>query len=119
MAKRKTLKMNSNDIIFGAKSIISGMFRRHIEFPEMDDSYFMPMLKTCINTTVENLLEVGLPRSEIQAVHDALYEHSRDEYVKWCLSNAREYDPDLDEEDEVEDIIDSFVSLYEENEDTR
>ena len=74
--------MNPADIIFGAKSIISGMFLKNRESPEIDDSYFMPMLKTCINTTAENVRQAGLSKSEIKTIHDALYQHSLDEYVK-------------------------------------
>jgi hypothetical protein len=118
MPKRKILKMNSSDIIFGAKSIISGMFRHNEEFPELDDSYFMPMLKTCINETVENLGQAGLSQSDIEIIYDSLYQHSLSEYVKACLSCARQNDPDIDEEEETEDAKDSFVSFYEESGDT-
>ena len=48
----------------------------------MDDSFFMPMLKTCLNTLAENSRQAGLPKSEIRTIHDALYQHSLDEYVK-------------------------------------
>jgi hypothetical protein len=109
--------MNPADVIFGAKAIISGMFRQNEESPEIDDSYFMPMLKTCINTSAENLRQAGLPESEIKAIHDALYQHSLAEYVKACLSNAREDGSDFDEEEEIEEARESFVAFYEEEED--
>ncbi len=62
MAKGTRVRMDSSGIIFGAKSIISGMFRKNEEDTEIDDSYFMPMLKTCIHTTGENLRQAGSTR---------------------------------------------------------
>jgi hypothetical protein len=109
--------MNPADIIFGAKAIISGMFRQNQESPEIDDSYFMPMLKTCINIVVENSGKAGLSKSEIKAIHDELYQHSLGEYVKGWLLDAREGHGDIDEEEEVEEATESFVSFYEENDD--
>ncbi len=109
--------MNPADIIFGAKAIISGMFRQNEAAPEIDDSYFMPMLKTCLNTIVENSGQAGLPKSEIKAIHDALYQHSLDEYVKGWLRNAGEDGSDFDEEEEIEEATESFVAFYEEEED--
>lgn len=114
MAKRKAVKMDARAIIFGAKSIISGMFRRNEEDPEIDDSYFMPMLKTCINTTVEDVREAGLSESEIKAIHDELYQHCLGLYVKGWLANAHSDETDIDEEEEMEDAKESFVSFYEE-----
>jgi len=112
----KGSSVNPADIIFGAKAIISGMFSQNREDPEIDDSYFMPMLKTCINTTVKNLRQVGLSEPEIKAIHDELYQHSLDEYVKEWLSHARDDQGDIDEEEEVEEATESFVSFYEEDE---
>jgi hypothetical protein len=117
MTKRKAVKTDSSGIIFGAKSIISGMFRQNEEDPEIDDSYFMPMLKTCINTTVENVRQAGHPESEITAIHDALYQHCLDLYIKGWLAHAREDETDIDEEAEVEDATESFLSFYEGDED--
>ncbi len=109
--------MNPADIIFGAKSIISGMFRQNQEDTEIDDSYFMPMLKTCLNTLVVNSGQAGLPKSEIKAIHEALYQHSLDEYVRGWLQQAREDGSDFDEEEEIEEATESFVAFYEEAED--
>ena len=66
MPKTKAVTMDASAIIFVAKSIISGMFRQNREDTEIDDSYFMPMLKTCINTVVENSRKAGLPKSKIK-----------------------------------------------------
>ena len=115
MTKCRREKIDSNSIILGAKSIISGIFRQNEEDPEIDDSYFMPMLKTCINTTVENMREAGLPESEIGAIHDELYQHCLGLYIKGWLEHAREDDGDIDEGKEVAAAKKSFVSFYEEN----
>lgn len=117
MPKGRTRKVDSSSIILGAKSIISGMFRQNEEDPEIDDSYFMPMLKTCIHTTVENVRQAGLPESEITAIHDALYQHCLDLYIKGWLAHALEDETDIDEEAEVEDATESFLSFYEGDED--
>ena len=109
--------MNPEDIIFGAKSIISGIFRQNRKDTEIDDSYLMPMLKTCINTVVENSRKAGVAKSEIKTIHDALYQHSLDEYVKGWLQQAREDGPDFDEEEEIEEATESFAAFYEEEED--
>ncbi len=77
----------------------------------------MPMLKTCIHTTGENLRQAGLPESEIIAVHDALYQHCLDLYIKGWLAHAHEDETDIDEEAEVEDATESFLSFYEGDED--
>jgi hypothetical protein len=116
MPKTKAVTMDASAIIFGAKSIISGMFRKNREDTEIDDSYFMPMLKTCINTVVENSRKAGLPKSGIKTMHDALYQHALDEYVKGWLQNAREDSPDFDEAEEIEDATEKFVAFYEEDE---
>jgi hypothetical protein len=58
------------------------MFRQNRKEPEIDDSDFMPMLKTCINTVVESCREAAFPETEIKIVHDALYQHALDDYVK-------------------------------------
>jgi hypothetical protein len=72
----------------------------------------MPMLKTCINKVEENSRTGGLSKSEIKTIHDALYQHALDEYVKGWLLNAREDNPDFDEEEEIEDATDKFVAFY-------
>ncbi|MGO9571647.1 MAG: hypothetical protein ACLP5H_29325 [Desulfomonilaceae bacterium] len=113
----KGSSVNPADIIFGAKAIISGMFRKNEEDTEIDDSYFMPMLKTCIHTTVENVRQAGLSESEITAIHDALYQHCLDLYIKGWLAHAREDETDIDEEVEAEDATESFLSFYEGDED--
>jgi hypothetical protein len=105
--------LNPADIIFGAKSIISGMFRQNKEDTQIDDSYFMPMLRMCLKTLTENSRKAGLPKSEVKAMHDALYQHSLNEYVKEWLQNAREDSPDCDEEEEIEEATESFVAFYE------
>ena len=108
--------MNHEDIIFGAKSIISGMFRYNKKTGDIDDSSFIPMLKMCIRSTVEDLRQAGLSESEINAIHEELYQYSLGEYVKTWLSNAREDEAHIDEEQEEGDAKDSFVSFYEEDE---
>lgn len=108
---------NPADIIFGAKAIISGMFRQNQEAPEIDDSYFMPMLKMCIITTIENVREAGLSESNIKVIHDELYQHCLDLYIKGWPANAHRDETDIDEEEEIEDAEESFVSFYEEDED--
>ncbi len=116
MAQTKRIKgssVNPADIIFGTKAIISGMFRQNREYGEMDDSFFMPMLKTCLNTLAENSRKAGLPKSEIKAIHDALYQHALDEYVTVWLQNAREDSPGCDEEEEIEEATEKFVAFYE------
>ncbi len=117
MKKSKPSSMNPADVIFGAKSIISGMFRQNREEPEIDDSYFMPMLRTCINTLVENSRQAGVPKSEVKTIHDALYRNALDEYVKGWLQNAREDGSDFDEEEEIEEATESFEGFYEDDED--
>ncbi len=108
--------MNSEDVIFGAKTIIRGMFRYNKKTVDIDDSSFIPMLKMCIRSTVENLRQAGLSESAINAIHDELYQYSLSEYVKTWLANAREDEAHIDEEQEVGDAKESFVSFYEEDE---
>jgi hypothetical protein len=91
------------------------MFAQNREDPEIDDSYFMPMLKTCINKVEENSRTAGLSKSEIKTIHDALYQHALDEYVKGWLLSAREDYPDFDEEEEIEDATEKFGAFYEGN----
>ena len=117
MPKTKALKMDVSAIIFGAKSIVSGIFRQNWEEPEIDDSYFMPMLKTCIKTLVEDSRQAGVLKSEIRTIQDQLYRHALDEYVKAWLQNAREDSSDFDEEEEIYDATEKFVAYYEGDED--
>lgn len=108
--------MNSVDVIFGAKTIIGGMFRYNKQTVDIDDSSFIPMLKMCIRSSVKDLRQAGLSESEINTIHDELYQYSLAEYVKTWLSNAREDEAHIDEVQEVGDAKDSFVSFYEEDE---
>lgn len=115
--RSKDASLNPQNIIFGAKAIISGMFRQNREEPEIDNSYFMPMLKTCINNLVENCREAGVPKSEVKTIHDALYQHALDEYVKGWLLDASEDSSDFDEEEEIEEATETFEAYYEGYED--
>lgn len=115
--RSRDASLNPQDIIFGAKAIISGLFRQHLREPEIDDSYFIPMLKTCINKVVENCRKAGVAKSEAKTIHDALYQHALDEYVNLWLHDAREDMRGCDEAEEIEDATEKFVALYEGDDD--
>ena len=105
--------MNPEDIIFGAKAIISGMFQYNRTFLEIDDSTLMPMLKMSIESTDEILEKAGIAEAEIAVTHDELFQHSLEEYVKTWLKHAREAEGDIDERKETEDAVESFKAFYE------
>ena len=52
--------MNTQDIIIGSKAILTGLFEYNNQTNELDDSFFIPMVKEWISNITENFENVDM-----------------------------------------------------------
>ncbi|NIM82252.1 MAG: hypothetical protein GTN68_29275 [Candidatus Aminicenantes bacterium] len=105
--------MNTQEIIIGAKAILTGLFEYNNQTDELDDSFFIPMIKACIQKLIEHVEEIGASGEEKKEIYENLFEHAIEEYTKEWISNITENFENVDIEKEKKVAREEFISYYE------
>lgn len=88
------------------KAMLTGIFNKSYELGDVDDSYFIKIIRTGI----EKAEEVD------PAICNELFEHAIEEYTKVWMRCAEEDEDEFDEQEEREEARETFLEYYYEDE---
>ena len=91
-------------IITSYKNIIAALFEFNNKTVELDDSFFIPMIK--------HVIDRASKQCSNQDMQDELTTFALQLYTDIWLIQAKEGEPDLDEEQEMSDAREAFLDYY-------